>query len=143
MTNKEKSMIHIQNHALYIKEKSPKPVHHIKPASKEELAFMMILQSGSEGITGLDIQRDCHVISGRNFPSLLKRKAGVNFRWVWEEDSTQNERYKRHWLINRDDAKKVLAVINCKRHSRGAAPLPTAIELPLLALYPGAPVQAA
>lgn len=143
MTGNKKGSIPAQDQAFQISEPNTTPIHNIKPAGKEEQAYMMILSSGSVGITGLDIQRHCHVISGRNFPSLLKRQAGVLFRWEWEANSEDDGRHKRHWLIDRNDARKVLREINGKRYARGASPIQSDEAERLLSLYPVAPEQAA
>lgn len=139
----KKGSIPPQNQAFQIDISNTTPDHNIKPPCKEEQVYMMILSSGSTGITGLDIQRHCHVISGRNFPSLLKRQAGVLFRWEWEANSEDDGRHKRHWLIDRNDARKVLREINGKRYARGASPIQSDEAERLLSLYPVAPEQAA
>ncbi len=132
-----------QDQAFQINNPSITPTHNIKPACKEEQVYMMILSSGPVGVTGLDIQKHCHVISGRNFPSLLKRQAGVLFRWEWEANSEDDGRHKRHWLVGRDDARKVLREVNGKRYARGVEPLqPNEVER-FLSLYPEAPEQTA
>lgn len=137
----KKGPIPPQDQAFQTNNHKTQQAHHINPPTKKERACMMILESGTKGITGLDIQVHCHVICGRNYPSELKRETGVNFRREWEENREQDGRHKRHWLLSRHDAKKLLMEINGMRYIRGADPISPAIAQQLLSLYQGTPEQ--
>jgi hypothetical protein len=143
MSNNKKGPIPAQDQALQISKLNTTPIHHIKCQTKKERAYMMILQSGANGITGLDIQSHCHVISGRNFPSELKQDAGISLKDAYEPNFDGDGQHKRYWITCRKDAAKLVRFINEMRARRHVEPLSVVDVESLLSLYEPAPEQAA
>jgi len=111
---------------------------HIGHQTKKEHAYMVILEAGLNGITGLEIQAKCRVISGRNFPSHIKRDLGIEMAKTWNANSFDEGQHKRYWLACRDDAEKLIREINNMRLYRGADALPPDLAASLIAAYPPA-----
>lgn len=113
-------------------------IQDIGDQTKTEHAYMVILEAGLSGITGLEIQAKCRVISGRNYPSDIKRELGIEMAKKWDANSLDEGRHKRYWLVCRDDAEKLIREINNMRLCRGAEALPPDLTTSLLAAYPPA-----
>ena len=99
------------------------PGQHI---TKHELVATHLLEQGSQGVSALSGLAGLHDLNMRNSISLLRRNHGIAIADAFFEHRHSGggtTRLKRYWLSDREQAHKLVALINHWRHQRQAAPL--------------------
>ena len=99
------------------------PGQHI---TKHELVATHLLEQGSQGVSALSGLAGLHDLNMRNSISLLRRNHGIAIADAFFEHRHSGggtTRLKRYWLSDREQAHKLVALINHWRRQRQAAPL--------------------
>ena len=99
------------------------PGQHI---TKHELVATHLLEQGSQGVSALSGLAGLRDLNLRNSVSLLRRNHGIAITDAFFEHQHSGggtTRFKRYWLADREQAHKLVALINHWRHQRQAAPL--------------------
>ena len=99
------------------------PGQHI---TKHELVATHLLEQGAQGVSALSGLAGLHDLNMRNSISLLRRNHGVAITDAFFEHRHSGggiTRIKCYWLSDREQAHKLVALINHWRHQRQAAPL--------------------
>ena len=99
------------------------PGQHI---TKHELVATHLLEQGSQGVSALSGLAGLHDLNMRNSISLLRRNHGIAITDAFFEHQHSGGgtvRLKRYWLADREQAQKLVALINHWRKQRNAAPL--------------------
>ncbi|BBQ51271.1 hypothetical protein [Aeromonas caviae] len=99
------------------------PGQHI---TKHELVATHLLEQGSQGVSALSGLAGLHDLNMRNSISLLRRNHGVAITDTFFEHQHSGggiTRLKCYRLADREQAHKLVALINHWRHQRQAAPL--------------------
>ncbi len=99
------------------------PGQHI---TKHELVATHLLEQGAQGVSALSGLAGLHDLNMRNSISLLRRNHGIAIADAFFEHRHSGggtTRLKRYWLSDREQAHKLVALINHWRHQRQAAPL--------------------
>ena len=119
-------------------------VPHIEPSkamTKYELVAIHLLEQGSQGVSALSGLAGLHDLNLRNSIGLLRRKHGVAITDAFFEHRHRGggtTRFKRYWLADRDQAYKLVVLINHWRYQRQAAPLADDYAATLCARTPAA-----
>ena len=101
-------------------------LEHGQHITKYELVATHLLEQGAQGVSalsGLDGLRD---LNTRNSVSLLRREHGIEIADAFFEHQHSGGgtvRLKNYWLADREQAQKLVALINHWRKQRQAAPL--------------------
>lgn len=99
------------------------PGQHI---TKHELVATHLLEQGAQGVSALSALAGLHDLNPRNSISLLRRNHGIAIADAFFEHRHSGggtARLKRYWLADREQAHKLVALINHWRKQRQAAPL--------------------
>lgn len=99
------------------------PGQHI---TKHELVATHLLEQGAQGVSALSGLAGLHDLNMRNSISLLRRNHGIAITDAFFEHQHSGggtTRFKRYWLSDREQAHKLVALINHWRRQRQAAPL--------------------
>lgn len=99
------------------------PGQHI---TKHELVATHLLEQGAQGVSALSGLAGLHDLNMRNSISLLRRNHGIAIADAFFEHRHSGggtTRLKRYWLADREQAHKLVALINHWRKQRNAAPL--------------------
>ena len=99
------------------------PGQHI---TKHELVATHLLERGAQGVSALSGLADLRDLNVRNSVSLLRRNHGIAITDAFFEHQHSGggtTRFKRYWLADREQAHKLVALINHWRRQRQAAPL--------------------
>ena len=99
------------------------PGQHI---TKHELVATHLLEQGSQGVSALSGLAGLRDLNLRNSVSLLRRNHGIAITDAFFEHQHSGggiTRIKRYWLADREQAHKLVALINHWRKQRNAAPL--------------------
>lgn len=99
------------------------PGQHI---TKHELVATHLLERGAQGVSALSGLADLRDLNARNSVSLLRRNHGIAITDAFFEHQHSGggiTRIKRYWLADREQAHKLVALINHWRKQRQAAPL--------------------
>ncbi|MGE6263061.1 hypothetical protein [Aeromonas media] len=112
------------------------PTRH---ATKLELVALHLLVSGTQGASALSGLAGLNDLNFRNSISDMRLHHGITiadefFRHI--NRVGQPEKMKRYWLQDRDEASKVVDLINVKRQQRGAVPLSQAQIVRYLTAFP-------
>ena len=94
--------------------------------TKHELVATHLLEQGAQGVSALSGLAGLHDLNMRNSISLLRRNHGIAIADAFFEHRHSGggtTRLKRYWLSDREQAHKLVALINHWRHQRQAAPL--------------------
>lgn len=98
---------------------------------KKPRAYLLIACTGN-GITENEILRTCRLSSGRNYCSELERKLGITLKRMDEPNTDGIGSHYRYYLVNKEDAQKVVNLILSYENS-----LLTESDISqILALYP-------
>ena len=114
------------------------PGQHI---TKHELVATHLLEQGAQGVSALSGLAGLHDLNMRNSISLLRRNHGVSITDAFFEHQHSGggaTRFKRYWLADREQADKLVVLINHWRHQRQAAPLADDYAATLCARTPAA-----
>lgn len=99
------------------------PGQHI---TKHELVATHLLEQGAQGVSALSGLAGLHDLNMRNSISLLRRNHGVSITDAFFEHQHSGggiTRFKCYRLADREQAHKLVALINHWRRQRQAAPL--------------------
>lgn len=99
------------------------PGQHI---TKHELVATHLLERGAQGVSALSGLAGLHDLNMRNSISLLRRNHGIAITDAFFEQQHSGggtTRFKLYWLTDREQAHKLVALINHWRRQRQAAPL--------------------
>ena len=99
------------------------PGQHI---TKHELVATHLLEQGAQGVSALSALAGLHDLNPRNSISLLRRNHGIAIADAFFEHQHSGggiTRLKCYRLADREQAHKLVALINHWRHQRQAAPL--------------------
>ena len=103
---------------------------------KKHRARLQILHSGRDGITENEILFNCHLSSGRNYLTELERALSFKFDRKRDENPDGIGTHTRYLIPYREDAEKVINLVNHKARLKGYDGI-TANEMNhILALYP-------
>lgn len=94
--------------------------------TKYELVATHLLEQGVLGASALSGLAGLHDLNLRNSICLMRREHGIcilNAFFAHEHSGGGTTRFKRYWLADRDQAHKLVALINHWRQQRQAAPL--------------------
>ena len=94
--------------------------------TKHELVATHLLEQGAQGVSALSGLAGLHDLNMRNSISLLRRNHGIAIADAFFEHRHTGggiTRIKRYWLADREQAHKLVALINHWRKQRQAAPL--------------------
>lgn len=107
-----------------------------KPVSKKHKARVLILRSGTTGITENEILLYCRLSSGRNYLTELERCLDIHFERIDEPNPDGIGSHYRYRFIKRSDVQKVIALVNTTAASKGHQPLNQMDVEGILNLYP-------
>ena len=99
------------------------PGQHI---TKHELVATHLLEQGAQGVSALSGLAGLHDLNMRNSISELRREHGIEIADAFFEHQHSGGgtvRLKNYWLADREQAQKLVALINHWRKQRNAAPL--------------------
>ena len=108
----------------------------LKPAPKKHKARVLILRSGTYGITENEILRHCRLSSGRNYLTELERRLDIQFERIDEPNPDGIGSHYRYRFIKRADVQKVITLVNAIAVSNGHQPLNQMDVEGILNLYP-------
>ncbi|MFL9592745.1 hypothetical protein ACKC5O_12180 [Aeromonas schubertii] len=94
--------------------------------TKYELVATHLLEQGAQGVSALSGLAGLHDLNLRNSIGLLRRNHGVVITDAFFEHQHSGggtTRFKRYWLADREQAYKLVVLINHWRHLRQVAPL--------------------
>lgn len=124
MSKKEKAAP--QNGTTYQLERDKHTTQPTRCATKHELVAVHLLEQGAQGVSALSGLDGLHDLNLRNSVSLLRREHGIEIADAFFEHQHSGggiTRIKRYWLADREQAQKLVALINHWRKQRQAAPL--------------------
>ena len=101
-------------------------LEHGQHITKYELVATHLLEQGAQGVSALSGLAGLHDLNLRNSIGLLRRNHGVAITDAFFEHQHSGggtTRLKRYWLADREQAHKLVALINHWRKQRQAAPL--------------------
>ncbi|MNJ39426.1 hypothetical protein D3C77_342960 [compost metagenome] len=94
--------------------------------TKYELVATHLLEQGAQGVSALSGLAGLHDLNLRNSIGLLRRNHGVAITdacFEHQHSGGGTTRFKRYWLADREQAHKLVVLINHWRHLRQAVPL--------------------
>ena len=103
--------------------------HSITPlriATKLELVAIRLLENGLDGISALSSLARDHDLNPRNSVSTLRNRHGIDIKGKYfphQHSGGEQVSFKRYWLADRNQARKLVELVNLKRKERGAEPL--------------------
>ncbi|MGY6039413.1 hypothetical protein [Aeromonas sp. AE23HZ002T15] len=108
--------------------------------TKYELVATHLLEQGAQGVSALSGLAGLHDLNLRNSIGLLRRNHGVAITNAFFEHqhSGGTTRFKRYCLADREQAHKLVVLINNWRHLRQAVPLAKEYAAILCARTPAA-----
>ena len=115
------------------------PGQHI---TKHELVATHLLEQGSQGVSALSGLAGLRDLNLRNSVSLLRRNHGIAITDAFFEHQHSGggtTRFKRYWLADREQAHKLVALINHWRRQRNALPMEQEQIARYLAAFPATP----
>ena len=115
------------------------PGQHI---TKHELVATHLLEQGAQGVSALSGLAGLHDLNMRNSISLLRRNHGIAIADAFFEHRHSGggtTRLKRYWLSDREQAHKLVALINHWRRQRNALPMEQEQIARYLAAFPATP----
>ncbi|MFM4747302.1 hypothetical protein ACEUDE_05195 [Aeromonas veronii] len=124
MSKKEKAAA--QNATTYQLERDKHTTQPTRCATKHELVAVHLLEQGAQGVSALSGLAGLRDLNTRNSVSLLRREHGIEIADAFFEHQHSGggiTRIKRYWLADREQAHKLVALINHWRKQRNAAPL--------------------
>ena len=115
------------------------PGQHI---TKHELVATHLLEQGAQGVSALSGLAGLHDLYMRNSISLLRRNHGIRILdelFEHQHNGGGQTRFKRYWLADRTEARKVAELVNLKRRQRNALPMEQELIACYLAGFPATP----
>ncbi|MEH8118832.1 helix-turn-helix domain-containing protein [Aeromonas allosaccharophila] len=114
------------NGTTYQLERDKHTTQPTRCATKHELVALHLLEQGAQGVSALSALAGLHDMNPRNSISELRREHGIEIMDTFFEHQHSGggiTRIKRYWLADREQAQKLVALINHWRRQRQAAPL--------------------
>ncbi|MEA9426156.1 hypothetical protein VCX68_06295 [Aeromonas caviae] len=114
------------NGTTYLLERDKHTTQPTRCATKHELVALHLLEQGAQGVSALSGLAGLHDLNLRNSVSLLRREHGMEIMDTFFEHQHSGGgtvRLKNYWLADREQAQKLVALINHWRKQRNAAPL--------------------
>ncbi|MFQ1647697.1 hypothetical protein ACK4A2_01275 [Aeromonas veronii] len=114
------------NGTTYQLERDKHTTQPTRCATKHELVALHLLEQGAQGVSALSGLAGLHDLNLRNSVSLLRREHGIEIMDAFFEHQHSGGgtvRLKNYWLADREQAHKLVALINHWRRQRQAAPL--------------------
>ncbi|MGL5488364.1 MAG: hypothetical protein ACRDC6_19045 [Shewanella sp.] len=108
-------------------------------ATKLELVALHLLENGTQGISALSAFAKLHDLNPRNSISDLRKHHNITISdefFSHQHAGGDVVHFKRYWLQDRDEASKVVELINVKCQQRGAMPLSEKQIVRYLTLFP-------
>lgn len=102
---------------------------------KKHRARIKILFSGCRGITENEILFGCSLSSGRNYLTEIERELGIRFKRVRETNPDGTGTHTRYFLSSREDAKKIISLVNQKAKKNKHDGISWMEESEILSLY--------
>lgn len=94
--------------------------------TKYELVALHLLEQGAQGVSALSGLAGLHDLNLRNSIGLLRRNHGIDITDAFFEHrhcGGGTTRFKRYWLADREQAYKLVALVNHWRYQRQVTPL--------------------
>ena len=114
------------NGTTYLLERDKHTTQPTRCATKHELVAVHLLEQGAQGVSALSGLAGLRDLNMRNSVSLLRREHGIEIADAFFEHQHSGGgtvRLKNYWLADREQAHKLVALINHWRRQRQAAPL--------------------
>lgn len=114
------------NGTTYQLERDKHTTQPTRCATKHELVAVHLLEQGAQGVSALSGLAGLRDLNMRNSVSLLRREHGIEIADAFFEHQHSGGgtvRLKNYWLADREQAQKLVALINHWRRQRQAAPL--------------------
>lgn len=114
------------NGTTYQLERDKHTTQPTRCATKHELVAVHLLEQGAQGVSALSGLAGLRDLNLRNSVSLLRREHGIEIADAFFEHQHSGGgtvRLKNYWLADREQAHKLVALINHWRRQRQAAPL--------------------
>lgn len=111
-------------------------IHELKPAPKKHRARLYMLRTGINGFTENEILYYCRLSSGRNYATELERRCAIRLERLEERNPDGIGSHYRYRLKSRDDAQRVINLINARATTAGYQPLSKSEMNDILSLYP-------
>lgn len=114
------------NGTTYLLERDKHTTQPTRCATKHELVAVHLLEQGAQGVSALSALAVLHDLNPRNSVSELRRNHGVAITDTFFEHQHSGggiTRLKCYRLADREQAHKLVALINHWRKQRQAAPL--------------------
>ena len=114
------------NGTTYQLERDKHTTQPTRCATKHELVALHLLEQGAQGVSALSGLAGLRDLNLRNSVSLLRREHSIEIADAFFEHQHSGGgtvRLKNYWLAEREQAQKVVALINHWRKQRNAAPL--------------------
>lgn len=111
-------------------------------ATKLELVALHLVENSTQGVSALSGLAGLHDLNMRNSISLLRRNHGIRILdelFEHQHNGGGQTRFKRYWLADRAEARKVAELVNLKRHQRNALPMGPEQIARYLAAFPVLP----
>ena len=111
-------------------------------ATKHELVAVHLLEQGAQGVSALSGLAGLRDLNMRNSVSLLRREHGIEIMDTFFEHQHSGggiTRLKCYWLADREQAHKLVALINHWRRQRNALPMEQEQIARYLAAFPATP----
>lgn len=109
--------------------------------TKYELVATHLLEQGAQGVSALSGLAGLHDLNLRNSIGRLRRNHGIAITDAFFEHKHSGggtTHFKRYWLADREQAHKLVVLINHWRHLRQAAPLAEEYAATMCARTPAA-----
>jgi hypothetical protein len=113
-------------------------------ATKLELVAFHLMENDTAGTSHLSAMAKLHDLSPRNSISQLRRQYRIRImdQFFAHKHSAGGKTYfKRYWLADRDEARKISEILHLKRKRRRAEPISQARIARYLATFPITLVQ--
>lgn len=114
------------NGTTYQLERDKHTTQPTRCATKHELVAVHLLEQGAQGVSALSGLAGLRDLNLRNSVSLLRREHGIEIADAFFEHQHSGGgtvRLKNYWLADREQAQKLVALINHWRRQRQVAPL--------------------
>ena len=140
MDKNKKGPIPPQDQALQNNNINNQQINNIRAPHKKERTLMLLLRSPS-GLTENQVLCSIHISNASNYFNEAERILGIKLGRLGLENPDDIGDHFKYWITCRDDAIKVVGLINQKRIKHHAEPLSISEMELLIYRCPEAPVQ--
>ena len=130
------------NGTTYLLERDKHTTQPTRCATKHELVALHLLEQGAQGVSALSGLAGLRDLNLRNSVSLLRREHSIEIADAFFEHQHSGGgtvRLKNYWLADREQAQKLVALINHWRRQRNALPMEQEQIARYLAAFPATP----